>query len=290
MMEKYHQYMRGMLTIIRDQLSLPDSEHYRHFLVHSQGYNLFTKFGHHGCASDFVTGGGPTIGRLNGWPEFTLSDIIPSNPERRPRLGNWMAMDPESAIESMGSDPRHSNAFDSLKPDILRAVLDEIRQRNPLAQVYTTAGELLRAHQAEHGGETPRYRIIFMKKRRGALTDAEGNPLRNAIDIPMAGGQQVLIWYDPTGASLAPEYPGIWLCHNGNFVELGKWDPLALPVCFPLIFGDGQGWFAAGMRPTVNRGGRTVRQPLPDDDSELAVSVVDAGVMSKTRKSLTMTS
>jgi hypothetical protein len=115
-------------------------------------------------------------------------------------------MDPESAIESMGSDPRHSNTFDSLRPDILRAVLDEIRRRNPLAQVYTTAGELLRAHQAENGGELPRYRIIFMKKRRGALTDAEGNPLRNAIDIPMAGGQQVLIWYDPTGASLAPEF------------------------------------------------------------------------------------
>ena len=71
-----------------------------------------------------------------------------------------------------------------------------------------------------------------MKKQRGALLDEHGNPLRNAIDIPMAGGQQIVIWHDSTGDSAAPDYRGTWLCHQGNFVELGRWDPLAL-AAFP---------------------------------------------------------
>ena len=105
--------MRGMLAVVRDHLSVPGSDTFRHFVLNSQKYNQFNKMGHHNCLSNFVTGGGPTIGRLNGWPEFTLSDIIPSNPERRPTLGNWMAMDPESAMESMSSNPVHRAAYDS---------------------------------------------------------------------------------------------------------------------------------------------------------------------------------
>ena len=189
-------------------------------------------------------------------------------------------MDPARATQSIGENPRFRDTFDELKPDILRAINEELRTRNPLARVYSAAGEILREYQAAHEGELPRYRIIFMKRRRGDLLDEHGNPIRNAVDIPMAGGQQVLIWHDATGDSTAPVFQGVWLCHNGNFVELGKWDPLALPAAFPLIFGTGEPWFQSGMPTAVGaqrNSHRSTRRSSPQDGEEddLASTVVE---------------
>jgi len=248
MLALYDKYMQGILPIIRDQLTVPGSNLFKHFRLHSQSYNLFNKFAHHGCRSDYITGGGPTIGRLNGEVNFTLSDVVPSTPDRLPTLGNWMAMDPASAMESMRNDPRYRDTFADLKTDVLEAINAELRRVNPLATAYATTGELLRAYMAQHNDELPRYRIIFMKKQRGALLDEHGNPLRNAVDIPMAGGQQILIWHDATGDSAAPDYRGTWLSHRGNFVEMGKWDPFALAAAFPIIFGTAEPWFVSEMR------------------------------------------
>ena len=238
----------GRLPILRDQLTVPGGNLFKHFQLHSQGYNLFNKMARHGCSTDFVTGGGPTVGIMNAEVNFTLSDVVPSNPDRPPTLGNWMAMDPARAMESMQSDPRYRDTFADLRTDVLEALNAELRRVNPLARTYATAGELLREYRERHNNELPRYRIIFMKKQRGALLDENGNPLRNAIDIPMAGGQQVLIWHDATGDSAAPDYRGTWLRHQGIFVEMGKWDPFALAAAFPIIFGTAEPWFVSGMR------------------------------------------
>lgn len=126
MLDRYNDYMRGVLPIVRDHLRMPEHKLFRHFQQHSQGYNLFNKLAHHGCATDFISGGGPTIGRLNGELNFTLSDIIPSNPNSRPKLGNWMAMDPELAMESMSSHPQLSQNFGGIHVVFMQLSLAEV--------------------------------------------------------------------------------------------------------------------------------------------------------------------
>jgi hypothetical protein len=281
MLAKYDKFMQGMLSIVRDRLIVPGESLFKHFQQHSQAYNLFNKMAHHGCRSEFIRGGGPTIASMNGEVCFTLSEPVPSNPDRLPTLGNWMAMDPASAIASMQNDPRYRNVFEDLRRDILSAINAELRRDNPMAQAYSTMGEQLRAYMADHNNELPRYRMIFMpQQRRGTQVDEDGNPVRNATDIPMAGGQQILLWHATNGDSVAPKFTGTWLCHNGNFVELGKWDPLALAASFPIIFGNAEPWWHSGMRTatglqpqqtgdeaaTVNGEEDALQETIVDDD------------------------
>ena len=133
MLNLYDKYMQGMLPIVRDQLIEHGTRLFNHFQLHSQAYNLFNKLGHHGCRAEFITGGGPTITTLNGDVCFTLSDPLPANPDRLPTLGNWMAMDPASAMESMRNDARYRDTFADLRQDVLRTIRAELQEHNPMA-------------------------------------------------------------------------------------------------------------------------------------------------------------
>jgi hypothetical protein len=264
MMNLWNDYMRGMLPYVRDFLTETGSPLFRDFQLHSKGYNAMGKFGHHGCREDFITGGGPTIGILNGELCFTLSDIIPSNRDRLPRFGNLMCFDTETALQKLHADPRNQNILADLDQSCLRTLLDQIRELNPLAQVYRTAYDRLEEYRSTHEGELPRYRVMFSTTPRGTVLDENGQPIRHADDIPMPGGLDVVIWHDPTGDSTAPVVHGVWLYGRGNFVELPAWDPLTWPASFPIVFGRGQLGFRSGLRTNPGGCARQARRTRPN--------------------------
>jgi len=127
---------------------LQDSSHpnYRHYRKESRGYNAQLKFSHFNGGVEMITGGGPTVCRINGELDFTLGDIRPDN-DQRPRFGNYYAIDPDTAMDlrSRNEDPR---IIDRLNQSLLRAIDQTIREHSWLAQIYRTAGELRKeSHQ-----------------------------------------------------------------------------------------------------------------------------------------------
>jgi hypothetical protein len=72
------------------QLQDPAHPHYRHFRKESRGYNAQLKFSHFNGGEEAITGGGPTVCRVNGTLDFTLGDIQPGR-DQRPRFGNYYA-------------------------------------------------------------------------------------------------------------------------------------------------------------------------------------------------------
>jgi hypothetical protein len=239
---------------------------YQHFLDESRGYNAQCKFGHHNGGEEVITGGGPTVVRLNGELNFTLSDIRPGT-NTRPRFGNYYALDPETAMEQRMAN-EDSRILGRLRPGLMNMIDGTIRRENWMANAYRTAGERLEEHMRTHDGQLPQYRVIFEKKRRGEMRDEQGNVLTNPTDIPIAE-QPVVIWIDD-GNQLPPEDHGIWLENrNGRgFVRYGKWDPITWPAEFPVIFPRGQYGFRPGLRP--NALGAAAHADADNEDAESA--------------------
>jgi len=251
----------------------PAYPQYRHFRKESRGYNAQLKFSHFNGGEEAITGGGPTVCRVNGTLDFTLGDIQPGRAQR-PRFGNYYAIDPDTAMDlrAQNEDPR---IMDRLNRNLLTALDHMLRQDNWLARTYRTAGELLDDYMEAHNGQVPQYRVVFEKRRRGELRDEQGNRLNNPTDIPIAE-QPVIIWVDD-GTQGPPEDQGIWLENRNGFgyVHIGKWDPLTWPAEYPTIFPRGQLGFRSGLRPVTAAAPTTTQHGRHNDDDSVDIDGAD---------------
>jgi len=162
-----------MRSIFADYQNIPaylaglhDPAHpdYQHFRKESRGYNALLKFSHFNGGEEAITGGGPTVCRINGKLDFTLGDIRRGTGQR-PRFGNYYAIEPDTAMELriQNEDPR---MIDRLKRPVLIALDRMFRRNNTLARHYRTAGERLDDAMEANNGRVPQYRVIFEQKRR----------------------------------------------------------------------------------------------------------------------------